>query len=227
MGHLEELLAETNGPRLIVSDSVFSMDGDIAPVEALAELAERYNALLIVDEAHAIGVFGRGGGVCREQGVLPDVTVGTLSKALGGYGGFAAGSKAMRELLINRARSFIYSTGLPPACLGSGRAAVSIVEQTPELGAELLRRAGRFRSRLADAGLRIGPTESQIIPVIIGPNEAAMAASQKLRARGIVATAVRPPTVPAGTARLRLSVTLAHSEADLDAVAGAVAECLS
>jgi 8-amino-7-oxononanoate synthase len=226
MAHLDALLKQTDGPRLIVSDSVFSMDGDIAPVEALTALAERHGALLVVDEAHAIGVFGKGGGVCRERGVLPDVAIGTLSKALGGYGGFAACSKAVRALLINRARSFIYSTGLPPACLGSGTAAVSIVEETPELGAELLRRAGRFRHRLADRGLRLGPTESQIVPVIIGPNEAAVAASQRLRARGIVATAVRPPTVPAGTARLRLSVTLAHSEADLDAVADAVAECV-
>jgi len=224
MDHLAELLADSEGERIIVSDSVFSMDGDIAPVEALAELAERYEALLIIDEAHAIGVFGEGGGVCRARGVKPGITIGTLSKALGGYGGFAACSVRLRELLINKARSFIYSTGLPPACLGAGRAAVSIVAGTPALGGELLRRAECLRRRLLDAGLDVGPSESQIVPVIIGENNAALALSESLRGQDIEATAVRPPTVPAGTARLRLSVTLAHSEADLDAVADAIAE---
>jgi len=224
MAHLAELLDGSDGQRIVVSDSLFSMDGDIAPVEELAALAERHEAVLIIDEAHAVGVFGRGGGICRAWGVRPDVTVGTLSKSLGGYGGFAACLAAVRELLVNRARSFIYSTGLPPGCLGSGRAAVSIVEQEPELGEELLRRAACLRGRLADAGLDVGPSESQIVPVILGGNERTLAVSAALREQGIEAVAVRPPTVPEGSARLRLSVTLAHSGADLDAAADAIAE---
>jgi 7-keto-8-aminopelargonate synthetase-like enzyme len=256
--HLESLLKKSAGAgrRIIVSDSVFSMDGDVAPLKDLEALARRYEALLVVDEAHAIGVMGaRGNGVCRctvrsagfslsiENGLktvdglkpalqtvdglkpaLQTLIVGTLSKALGGYGGFVACGGAVKQLLVNRARSFIYSTALPPACLGAGRKAVEIVSGSPELGAELLARARRFHDLLADAGFSLPPFESQILPIRIGDNQRSVDFSKKLRRRGLIATAVRPPTVPQGTARLRLSVTLAHTDADLEWAARILAE---
>ncbi|MDK1032403.1 MAG: 8-amino-7-oxononanoate synthase, partial [Planctomycetia bacterium] len=155
-GHLEELLrrAGADGRRIIVSDSLFSMDGDVAPVAELSALAREHGALLIIDEAHALGVFGPcGAGICASLGCEPDVVIGTLSKALGGYGGFAACSGAIRDVLINRARSFIYSTALPPACAGSALAAVDVIQAEPELGQQLLRRAQHFRALLNKLGL--------------------------------------------------------------------------
>ncbi len=224
--HLQKLLTEHTGDgrRVIVSDSLFSMDGDVAQLKELSALAKRHGCLLVIDEAHAIGIFGDGGGgLCLSAGVKPDITVGTMSKSLGGYGGFAASSQDVRELLVNRARSFIYSTGLPPACLGSAGAALDVIEDGPDLGKELLGRATHLRDRLAAAGLDTGPSSSQIVPVMIGGNDEAVALSAALSDDGILAVAVRPPTVPAGTARLRLSVTLAHTEADLDETADRIA----
>ncbi len=230
MDHLEDLLKKDKAEnrRIIVSESVFSMDGDIAPVESLAKLAERYNALLIIDEAHAIGVIGRnGGGVCRIPGneVRPDVIVGTLSKALGGYGGFVACSRSLRQFLVNKARSFIYSTGLAPACLASGRAAVSIVISHPELARTLLERARWFRDLLMHYGLNLPEFESHILPVLIGSNEKTVYFSGLLMERGLLIKAIRPPTVPVGTARVRLSTTLSMSEEALEKAAGIIADC--
>jgi 7-keto-8-aminopelargonate synthetase-like enzyme len=200
------------------------MDGDFAPLERLCELARRHDCLLVVDEAHAIGVLGGGGGLCRQLGLsgAPDVIVGTLSKSLGGYGGFAACSAAMRELLVNRARSFIYSTALPPACAASAIAAIDVLAGQPQMGTELLSRAKAFREDLAARGLKLGPSACQIVPVMVGANDKALAMADRLRERRILVTAIRPPTVPAGTARLRLSVTLAHTPADLAAAAAAM-----
>ena len=228
LAHLEELLAgPVRGQRVIATDSIFSMDGDLAPLEGLADLARRHDALLVVDEAHAIGIFGPGGAGatrCENHRLEPDVIVGTLSKALGGYGGFAACSKPARDLLINRARPFIYSTGLPPACAGAARGAIAVLESEPDLGARLLENARRFHDLLAEAGFRMPPFESQILPVLVGENQKALDFSQDLWDRGIVATAIRPPTVPTGTARLRLSVTLAHTPDDLAEAARAIAQ---
>ena len=226
-GHLESLLKKADGAgrRIVVTDSIFSMDGDRAPLAEIAAVARRFDALLMVDEAHAIGVFGRGGGgLCRESDcdVRPDFVVGTMSKSLGGYGGFVGCSKASRELLINRARSFIYSTGLPPACLGAAKAAVGIVASEPDLGPRLLAKAQRLRQRLESGGLDVVATESQILPVHVGGNDEAVRLSGMLWDRGVLATAVRPPTVPAGTARLRLSVTLGHADEQLDAAADTI-----
>ena len=216
---LRSRLAEHVGRRkIIVTDSIFSMDGDLAPLEAIAELAKLHDALLVVDEAHAVGVVGPGGrGVLAGLGLTDSATVivATMSKALGGYGGFAACSGETRHWLINRARSFIYSTGLPPACMGSALAAIDAIKNQPNLGADLLDRAAYFRDKLSKAGLNVAPSDSQIVPVILGDNATALAASKILAAQGILATAVRPPTVPKGTARLRLSVTLAHTREDL------------
>jgi len=211
--HLDALLSKEGATarRIVVTESVFSMDGDRAPLAELSAVARRHDCLFVVDEAHAIGVFG--GGLARD--VDADVIVGTLGKALGGYGGFAAGSAKMMQLLVNRARSFIYSTGLPPACLGSTDAALNVLEETPDMGAELLRRAALLRDLLTAQGMAVGPSTTQIVPVIIGGNEAALALAESARAAGMLTVAVRPPTVPPGTARLRLSVTLAHTDADL------------
>jgi len=222
VGHLEELLKmhETKGRRLIVSDSVFSMDGDIAPLAELSELSRRHECILLIDEAHAIGVFGeKGGGVCQDVHVLPDFTIGTVSKALGGYGGFVGASLSAREILVNRARSFIYSTGLPPACLGSAMGSLDAILEEPDLGRELLRRAEYLRALLADAGLSTGESRSQIIPVIIGDNEKTLEFSRALFDENVIAVAVRPPTVPEGTSRLRFSITLAHENSDLEQTA--------
>lgn len=229
MNHLENLLkkSESTGRRFIVSDSIFSMDGDIAPLKDLAELANRYGATLVVDEAHAIGIMGvKGGGVCRISGneIGADmVVIGTLSKALGGYGGFVACSHSMRSFLINRARSFIFSTGLPPGCLGGGRKAVLLVESTPEIGRQLLSRVKRFREILMAEGFSLPKFESQILPIHIGDNQDALDLASSLWQKNIMVTAIRPPTVPAGTTRLRVSITLAHTHDDLQFAAKEIA----
>ncbi len=224
--HLAETLAADagEGRKLIVTDSLFSMDGDVADLAAIRQLADRHGAMLVVDEAHAAGVFGPSGrGVLVAGGIAADVTVGTMSKAFGGYGGFVVGSTALREFLINRSRSFIYSTGLPPACLGAGLGALDVIEQSAgQLGQTLLTRAAMLRTMLTDGGLAVGPSASQIIPVMVGDNDKALALSGTLAAQDILAVAVRPPTVPAGTARLRLSVTLAHTESDLQRAGEAI-----
>ena len=217
MDHLEGLLQthRCDGRKIIVSDAVFSMDGDLAPVSALRELADRYGAYLLIDEAHALGVFGRGAGLCAELGVKPDVVVANMTKALGGCCGFVAASREFIDLSINKARSFIFSTGLAPACAGSALKAVEIVQAEPGLGQELLRRSSLLRTLLREQGFDIPDDPSQIVPMIVGSNEAAVELSIALLDRGVLITAVRPPSVPDGTARLRLSVTLAHEEGDL------------
>jgi 8-amino-7-oxononanoate synthase len=220
LDHLEQLLkaTDTSGQRLIVSESVFSMDGDLAPLQGLADLAARYQALLIIDEAHAIGIMGqRGGGLCRVEGgeVTPDVVIGTLSKALGGYGGFVASSRTIRRFLINKARTFIYSTGLHPACLAGGREAVSIVAENPDLGNALLEKTGKFRQSLSRAGLNSPENQSPILPIIVGDNEKTLRFSQLLQEQGLLIRAIRPPTVPSGSSRVRLSLTLALSDDSL------------
>ncbi len=203
---------------LVVTESVFSMDGDLAPLRDLAEVARRHGAMLMVDEAHATGIFGPGGaGLVRDGRLEGDValSMGTLSKALGSYGGFVACSEAMRQLLVNRARSLMFSTSLPPAVVGAALGALACLETHPGLGKTLLERSARFRERLQAAGFQVGASASQIIPLIVGANEKAMLFARRLREQGILAAAIRPPAVPPGTARLRLSVTLDHSADDL------------
>lgn len=213
--------------RLLVTESVFSMDGDVAPVAELAQLAAREGVMMLVDEAHATGVFGPGGaGLVREAGAEEQVTLsmGTLSKALGGQGGFAACSGRMRQWLIQRARSFIYSTALTPAAAGAARGALAVVRSQPGMGAELLARAALFRCRLQEGGLDTGASQSQIIPIMVGGNERAVRLHRRLLEQGILAVPIRPPTVPRGTARIRLSVTLGHSPELLERLAGMIVE---
>ncbi len=212
----------TGNRRLIITESVFSMDGDIAPLAEIATLAEKHNAMLMVDEAHSTGTFGpNGAGLVRELGLENAVTVsmGTMSKAMAGYGGFVACSDNLRKLLIQSARAFIYTTAPPPAVIGAALGIMDVLESSPRLGNILQANADYFRSLLHAAKLDTLQSQSQIIPIVIGDNEKAVAFSQKLRKQGIIATAIRPPTVPAGTARLRLSVTLAHHVNDLERAA--------
>ena len=208
---LETLLrAHPGRRRAIVTDSVFSMDGDRAPVKALATLAQRHGAAFIVDEAHATGVLGPAGrGWCAAEDVTPDVHVGTLSKALGSFGGFVSASHAVCELLLNRARPLIFSTALPAALCAAAERALSLV-QSGVLQAKL-------HGNLAALGDALGrPTPpSAIVPVVLGSAEAALSASLALREAGLLVKAIRPPTVAEGTSRLRVSVSAAHSLADV------------
>lgn len=227
-GHVRELCraCPPGRRRLIVTESVFSMDGDLAPVPELAEVAEEEGALLLVDEAHATGVFGPGGaGVVRQSGTesVVNLSMGTLSKALGGMGGFVACSEEMRQWFIHKARSFIYSTALAPAMVGTALGALEVLHESPGLGGELLSRAAHFRNRLTALGLNTGLSASQIIPVMVGDNERAVRLHRRLLRQGVLAVAIRPPTVPRGTARLRLSVRLDHPVALLDRVAELIA----
>lgn len=218
--HLKTLLQKTSEYRqtFILTESVFSMDGDLAPLKEIGELAKSYHAIFIVDEAHAMGVFGpSGAGVTRMEGIQDHVHIamGTLSKALGGYGGFVSCSRELRSYFVNMARSFIYSTGLPPAAMGSSLAAIEWLEANPNAGKTLLSKAERFRNKLQVAGLDTGASASQIVPIIIGDNKRTLDIADDLKAKGVLALAIRPPTVPSGTARLRCSITLGHSEEEL------------
>ncbi len=201
--------------RLIVTDGLFSMDGDLAPLVELADLARRFNAMLLVNEAHATGVFGRQGRGVTEHLNLENqvhVRVGTLSKALGCVGGFVAGNRSLIEWLVNRARPYIFSTAMPAANAAAAIAALDIVAAEPQRRVELLARAVNLRAHLADQGWNIGRSASQIIPIIAGEPSRALALSAALREKGLYVPAIRPPTVPEGEACLRISLTSAHTE---------------
>jgi len=231
--HLETLLKQVRKRKgktriWIVTESVFSMDGDVAPLREIVELKTRYGAYLVVDEAHAVGIFGpRGGGIAEALGVLEEIEVfiGTLSKALGSIGGFVAGSRPLITWLVNRARSFMYSTALPPGAVAAAQEALRIVQREPERRRRVLEKATWLRSQLGarDAFRSVALiSESRtpsmvtpIVPLVIGSADQACRFFEKLRARGILAVAIRPPTVPEGTARLRFSVSAAHSFEDL------------
>ncbi|VGO22053.1 8-amino-7-oxononanoate synthase [Pontiella sulfatireligans] len=220
-----EQYSDHAGRKLVITESVFSMDGDIAPLTEIAETAEKHGAMLMVDEAHSTGTFGpNGAGLIREHELESNVTVsmGTMSKAMAGYGGFVACSEKLRQLLVHSARAFIYTTAPPPAVIGAALGALDVFEASPRLGYILQANADYFRSLLHEAGLDTLQSQSQIIPIVIGNNEKAVAISQLLRSEGIIAAAIRPPTVPAGSARLRISITLAHLVDDLERAAKAI-----
>jgi 8-amino-7-oxononanoate synthase len=221
MDHLEALLAgHEGGPKLIVTESVFSMDGDIADLGRLAELARAHDAFLYIDEAHATGVLGpRGAGLA---GGRADLVMGTFSKALGGFGAYVAGSRLLIDYLINACGGFIFSTAPPPAMLGAIDAALDLV---PGMDAERARLAGhgdRLRARLNAAGIDTGASATQIVPAIVGTADDALALAEGLEADGVLAAAIRPPTVPAGTSRLRLALRATHGEDDIERLADAV-----
>jgi 8-amino-7-oxononanoate synthase len=196
------------------------MDGDFADLPRLADLKRRYDALLIVDEAHATGIFGRQGrGVAELMQVEEaiDVTVGTLSKALGGIGGFIAASTEIIDLLVNVAGPFIYTTALPPAACAAALAALDLIEREPQRREKLLSLANRLRAELGDRlGFDLGGSTSQIVPIIVGEAEAAVQLSRRLEEGGFLIPAIRPPTVPRGRSRLRISLSAGHDPADVD-----------
>jgi 8-amino-7-oxononanoate synthase len=225
---LEVDLAATppGGRRLIVTDSVFSMDGDRAPLPALAAIAEHYHSWLMIDEAHATGVLGaRGAGLAEADGVTDrvGVHVGTLGKALGGAGAYVAGSHALIELLVNRARSFIYTTGLAPAAAAAAGAALDVLAAEPDRRAALSANARRLRDGLRLLALDV-PGDTHILPVMVGDNRRALSFADALLARGVLAHAIRPPTVPAGTARLRVTPMATHTAAQVERALDAFAE---
>jgi 8-amino-7-oxononanoate synthase len=210
-----------SGRALIVTDAVFSMDGDIAPLRGLVELKKAHRALLMVDDAHGSGVLGEeGSGTAELLGVAGDVDVlmGTFGKALGSFGAYAAVTTELRELLVNRARSFIFSTSLPPAVLGASLAALEIVRSPAGriLRENLRSNADRFRTLLSEAGFQLPEGATQIIPILTGTAENTMRFSEQLLEEGIFAQGIRPPTVPAGACRLRCTVMATHSVSDLE-----------
>lgn len=219
--HVEQFLKKNvnAGRKLIVTDGVFSMDGDIAPLPELVSLAERYNAILMVDDAHATGVLGKTGkGTVEHFGLHGRVHIqmGTLGKAFGSFGAYAAGSKDLIAYLMNRSRSFIYSTALPPAVCAASIAALDVVQKQPDLREKLWKNRERFVKGLASLKADIGASETPIVPVVIGASANALKIAKRLFEHGVYAVAVRPPAVPDGTARIRTTVTAAHSEVDID-----------
>ncbi|HKB41145.1 MAG TPA: 8-amino-7-oxononanoate synthase [Gemmataceae bacterium] len=225
-GHLEELLrreGQNSRRRVIVTDSVFSMDGDFAPLQYLYELARRFDAVLVLDEAHATGVLGKNGRGLVElfppPGDLdPDSVIrgGTLSKALGAQGGFVCGSRRMIAWLVNRARPYIFSTALAPPLAAAARRAIALVQALPERRRRLLALASRLRERLQVIGHDCSRSRCQIVPIDVGDARGAVRISRHLAEAGLLVPAVRPPSVPDGTSRLRVSLTAGHNEAALD-----------
>jgi 8-amino-7-oxononanoate synthase len=215
-GHLAELLSQYQSddrPKFILTESVFSMDGDIAPVPEIACLARAHDALLIVDDAHATGILGEGG--CGLSGQA-DVVIGTFSKALGSFGAYVACSTTLHGYLVNRCSGVIYSTALPPSLLGAIDAALDLVPGMEAERAHVAALATRFRDCARGLGYDTAASSTQIVPVIAGSAEAALAMSDRLRQAGLWATAIRPPTVPADTARLRLVFNASHQAPDVD-----------
>lgn len=221
MEHLEYLLKRHQGARrkLIVTDTVFSMDGDLAPLADLVELKRRYGALLMVDEAHAGGVLGRSGeGLCHELGLSRevDIIMGTFSKAFGSYGAYVCGARSVVRYLTSKARSLIYSTALPPSVLASIHAALTIVQEEGERRKRLRELGSRFRGMLRERGFSVAEGRTPIIPLVLGESGVALQYSRMLEKRGIAAVAIRPPTVPAGTARIRFTVMATHTTTELE-----------
>ena len=219
--HLESLLAQSMKfrHRLIVTDGVFSMDGDIAPLPEICGLAERYDATVMVDDAHSFGVLGETGAGTIEHFGLEQrgiIQMGTLSKAIGGLGGYVAGSTALIDFLMNRARGFIFTTGLPPATLAGASAAIDVIRSNPELRQRLFSNVLLLKNALLERGFQLLPSQTQILPLILGDVDVASRFAEALLSYGVYAPAIRPPTVPEGTSRLRISVIASHTTEDLE-----------
>ncbi|MDP2799406.1 MAG: 8-amino-7-oxononanoate synthase, partial [Deltaproteobacteria bacterium] len=219
---------KTKGQRLIVTEGVFSMDGDIAPLRQLADISSQHGCLLLVDDAHGTGVMGeKGQGAAAYLGVSKgiDIHVGTLSKAIAAVGGFVAGSSDLISYLINKARPFIYTTALPPGVVAAATAALKLIETEPSLLEGLRANVCYMRGALTSAGFDLMGSETPIIPILVGEAKKAVAISRSLLEKaGIYVPAIRPPTVPAGQARLRLTVSAAHQQAELENAAGSLIE---
>ncbi len=218
--HLKTLLSESVAfrRRLIVTDGVFSMDGDIAPLPDIYEVATRYDAMLLVDDAHGFGVLGRdGSGTVSHFGLDGEgiIQMGTLSKAIGALGGYIAGRHTLVELLINKARGFIFTTGLPPATLAAANAALNVMRSSPDLRQRLFSHAKCLKTALTHLGYMLLPSETQILPVILGSPQRATRIADALLTEGVFAPAIRPPAVPPNVSRLRLTVMATHTEAEI------------
>lgn len=223
-GHAEELLSAHRGGHgraLLATDGVFSMDGDLAPLHALATLCARHDVWLMADDAHGLGVVGGGRGSSFAGGAKADVPLqmGTLSKAIGGYGGYLCASEPVIDLIKTRARTLIYSTGLPPPTVAAAIAAIDLIEAEPEYAARPLAKARAFTAMLG-----LPPAESPIVPILIGEPEPTLEASRMLEREGFLVTAIRPPTVPKGTARLRVTFTADHPDTEIERLAGLIGE---
>jgi 8-amino-7-oxononanoate synthase len=230
VGELDALLGRTKARRkLVVTDSVFGMDGDAAPLREIAEACERHGAMLYVDEAHAAGVLGpSGAGLAEALGVgeRVDAHMGTLGKAFGSFGAYVAGSRRLVDLLVSKARTFVFTTALPPAACGAALAALDVLAAEPARRERVHALAARMKAGLARLGFELPGVVAPIFPVVLGTEERALAASRALRARGFFVRAIRPPTVPRGTSRLRVALGAAHTEAQVDAFLGALEEVL-
>ena len=225
--HAEHILKNyKSSHKMIITDGVFSMDGDIAPLDKLYELGKEYNALLMVDDAHSTGVLGNGRGTAHHFGLTDvDVQLGTLSKALGSVGGYVAGRKELIEYLVNYSRSFIFSTALSPADIGAALEALTIVKNEPLVVEQLNENTAYMANKLQSMGIECDD-ETPIFPIIVGDNERALSLAYELELRGIIITDIRPPTVPVGESRLRMTVTAAHSQEQLDYVANTLRDLL-
>ena len=223
------LAASREATRIVATDAVFSMDGDVADLPRLLELCDRHDAWLVVDDAHGLGVLGAAGrGTLEHFGVASEriVYMATLGKAIGSHGAFVAGHAHVVEWILQRARTYIFSTALPAACAAAAAAAVDLIESDPSIVASLRQRIERLRG--LTRGMRgLDDSITAIHPIVIGSADAAMEASRRLLERGILVPAIRPPTVPEGTSRLRVSLSAAHADADIDDLVEALAECIA
>jgi len=227
---LESALARSSaGSRIVATDAVFSMDGDLAPVPELLALCDRYDAWLVLDDAHGVGVMGgTGHGTLEHFGLRSPriVYMATLGKALGGYGAFVAGEADVIEWLVQRARTYIYSTALPPMAAAVAIRAMDLVDSDFTLVAGVRDRIEELKSRCAKRGIPLLPSPSAIHPIVLGTPARAMEASRALAARGLLVPAIRPPSVPPGTSRLRISLSAAHTAGDVETLVDSLAECL-
>ncbi len=226
---LADMLAQTGGHKLVVTDGVFSMDGDVAPLRELARLCRTHDALLVVDDAHGIGVLGpEGQGSVAALGLSEDdvpLLIGTLGKAVGTSGAFVAGPRLLTDYLVQKARTYIYTTAMPPALAVATCASLELIAGAGERRQRLQQLVLRFRQEATALGYRLMASETPIQPIMVGDNWRALALSRALEDRGIWVTAIRPPTVPEGEARLRVTFSAAHSEQDLDRLLAALAAC--
>lgn len=229
MAGLADRLAATSGHKLVVTDGVFSMDGDMAPLRELAALCREHDALLLVDDAHGLGVLGeRGAGSLEHLGLSEQevpLLIGTLGKAVGTSGAFVAGPQLLIDYLVQKARTYIYTTAMPPAVAKATCAALDLVEQGLARRRHLAHLIRRFREESQALGYQLMPSATPIQPIMVGDNWTALELSRQLEDRGLLVTAIRPPTVPEGQARLRVTLSAAHTDADLDRLLTALADC--
>lgn len=212
--------------KLVVTDGVFSMDGDVAPLDGLIDCCEKQNAWLFVDDAHGFGVLGKNGtGICEGKAI--DVLMATLSKSIGCFGAFVAGSDTLIQTLVQFARPYIYTTAMPPAVAAAALASLELLSEESWRRDKLKQHIERFRKGASELGFELMPSQTAIQPLVVGDDSAALALSNKLKEKGLLVVAIRPPTVPVGQARLRITFSAAHQQEDVDQLLAALGECRS